>query len=166
MKARQFLIVVFLLAMILAFGLWLVSRNSRTRKPSPISTTSVCLNIIENGIEAETIFNHRFPCDLSVLPTNIPNETMYSFLVYTQSEPYYHSYTTTPGEKFPDAWHNEMHFRVDRNSSVSTNSKTISLKMIVWSNGSNEKDDNGEGDDIKREIIIELPVTFNKEVSH
>jgi hypothetical protein len=171
MKSRRFLIVGFLLAMILASGVWFVSRNSgaitgrRNYGQSPVANTFLFLNIIEDGINAEASFNKRLPCDLSVLPTNISTETMYSFLVYT-NEPYYDNYARGTRQKFPDAWHNEMHFRVDRNSSTSTNSKTISLKVIVWSNGPNEKDESGGGDDMTREFNIELPVTAIKEVSH
>jgi hypothetical protein len=142
---------------------WLGYREYRMylrAKDHALSRMPLFLDQIENAIFSTAVFDQRFPCDLPVLPTNVPAAIMYAGLRPDEDG----SYTGRIGGEgkerrtFLDSWLKELHFRIAKTmEKTNISPQIITLKVSIWSEGPNEKDEAGRGDDIVTEFEVELP---------
>jgi hypothetical protein len=121
-----------------------VEYNSRVA----VNETRIYMNTIETGIEYEALFNRRFFSSLPVHSTNVSSVVMHSFLLNTQYPTYYKDYAARSGKKFPDAWYNEIHFRIEASGVKLTNQNVVPVTIVEWSDGPNGRDEGGSGDDV------------------
>ena len=95
------------------FWLYALKENNKGDSLVAVSRTKLIMDDIETSIKSEIRFNRRFPCDLSKLPISMSAADMHAFLVSTQFPSYFRDYVSGGRQMLPDAWHNELHFRIE-----------------------------------------------------
>ena len=95
---------------------------------------------------------HRaIPFDTSTAPTNISAKAMYVGLTNIMGRQFF----SRNIETLNDSWRNELHFWADR--TFTNDAGEVKMKMRIWSNGPNERNESGAGDDIQTEFELRVP---------
>jgi hypothetical protein len=126
-----------------------------------IAGTTGSAYVMEKGIKAACAANGDFPCELTIIPTNLPAPVMFAGLMVAEPGCYM---LFQEGEEiakrqrtFVDMWHNEFHYRVEKSQRKSENeARPVVLRVFIWSNGPNQKDNNGKRDDIVKTFEVEV----------
>ena len=88
---------------------------------------------------------------------------MYLSLIEAKPESYMAGFHGPGVRTFLDCWGKEFHFLIDRSERKSEDpSRPLVLKLFVWSDGPNKRDEKGVGDDIGRTFDVEVPAVVTE----